>query len=773
MQKNNPRCGAPKSVARWTQALLQSCALAALGAICAMNPAQAQINPTPTITVDAFDENGERVVARVYRRTTDMRPIAAQNGFITIAAYGGYSEGTLFGDTLPITDTIPGRFCNADQVMPTPRGPGSFDGLYQNSANSRTLCIIAEESTGGAYVTTYGALQISGLSGRTEIARILSGSALNAAGHRLVFDRIETPTLPACASYELRERQFVFRWFGSIPAYDYYIPEPCEYDVVLRAIYRSVPDGPDTDGDGLPDANDNCPTTPNEWQRDADQDGLGDVCDSAYVYDSDLDGVDDAADNCPYRNNPAQEDLDGDGLGDLCDADIDGDKRVGPFVQGNQNGAKLPTAAQQFVFQNKGYRASDNCPRTYNPDQADSDGDNVGDACQADGDGDGVESALDNCPSHYNPDQADGDGNGVGDLCEDDADGDHVYTTPGRRFIDNCPTIYNTIQTDTDLDGLGDVCDSDIDNDGIENTADNCPFAPNPDQSDADGDGAGDVCEVPNDSDNDQIPFTEDNCPGAYNPDQRDTDGDGIGDACEADDDDDGVNDVRDNCPTVVNPLQEDMDMDGLGDACDADNDNDAVPDVDDNCPLIPNLSQDDADDDGIGDACDDDADNDGVSDALDNCPATPNPDQADSDGDGRGDACFLDTDTDGIEDSQDNCPEVPNSSQLDFDGDGTGDACDEDVDSDGVLGASDQCEFTDAGAVVDRDNGCSLEQSCPCGSPRGESEPWRNKARYLVCNVRAAKSLHNQGLITHREKARLLIDAAQNECGRREWPWR
>jgi len=59
---------------------------------------------------------------------------------------------------------------------------------------------------------------------------------------------------------------------------------------------------PDADGDGIPDAQDNCPNTPNPNQADLDGDGRGDVCD-----------------NCPNVPNPGQQDTDNDGMGDACD----------------------------------------------------------------------------------------------------------------------------------------------------------------------------------------------------------------------------------------------------------------------------------------------------------------------------------------------------------------------------------------------------------------------------------------------------------------------
>lgn len=87
--------------------------------------------------------------------------------------------------------------------------------------------------------------------------------------------------------------------------------------------------GPDTDGDGLSDSLDNCPTVANPAdlmldratpvQIDTDGDGAGDACD----VDDDGDGVDDTADGCQLTPNADGSDVDGDGRGDACDPSDD------------------------------------------------------------------------------------------------------------------------------------------------------------------------------------------------------------------------------------------------------------------------------------------------------------------------------------------------------------------------------------------------------------------------------------------------------------------
>lgn len=149
---------------------------------------------------------------------------------------------------------------------------------------------------------------------------------------------------------------------------------------------------PDFDEDGVPDDLDNCPEKFNPDQKDENENGIGDACESAINTDSDNDSIPDEIDNCPYNANTDQADADGDGKGDVCDT----------------------------------------CPN---------DKDN-------DSDGDGICGDIDNCPLLANPDQMDKDADGYGDVCDicpedpdNDSDGDGICAGSQTSIVLNTATI--------------------------------------------------------------------------------------------------------------------------------------------------------------------------------------------------------------------------------------------------------------------------------------------------------------------------------------------
>jgi len=112
---------------------------------------------------------------------------------------------------------------------------------------------------------------------------------------------------------------------------------------------------PDSDADGVPDKDDQCPGEIEDWM------GVIDGC--ADVSDMDGDGTPDDQDNCLSVTNPDQADWDNDGTGDMCD---DGDQD-GIY----DNIDQCRTEKENF----NNYQDTDGCPDT--PPPADTDGDGI------------------------------------------------------------------------------------------------------------------------------------------------------------------------------------------------------------------------------------------------------------------------------------------------------------------------------------------------------------------------------------------------------------
>ena len=158
--------------------------------------------------------------------------------------------------------------------------------------------------------------------------------------------------------------------------------------------------------------------------------------------DTDSDTIYDFLDNCPSTSNTNQSNIDGDLLGDVCDPDIDGDGTDNAFDAFPNDATESADNDADNIGDN-----SDNCINDANADQANLDGDALGDACDSDMDGDGVANVV-----------------------ELRFGGDETDNTDASVSQNNIVTFSETAPADSDLDGVPDDVEAMLGEDNTSST---------------------------------------------------------------------------------------------------------------------------------------------------------------------------------------------------------------------------------------------------------------------------------------------------------------
>ncbi|MDO9036941.1 MAG: thrombospondin type 3 repeat-containing protein, partial [Lutibacter sp.] len=237
---------------------------------------------------------------------------------------------------------------------------------------------------------------------------------------------------------------------------------------------------PDSDGDGVLNGNDNCPTVANADQADADGDGVGDVCDacintpngetvnasgcSQSQLDDDNDGVKNNVDTCP--NTPTGETVNVNGCSNgQLDDDNDGVQNSDDLCANtpieedvNNNGC----AQSQLDDDNDDVMNNvDTCPNTPTGETVNANGCSTS---QTDADGDGVKDNVDICANTPTGESVNANGCSQSQL-DDDNDG----------VMNNLDLCANTPTGQTINTNGCSQSQLDDDNDGVKNDKDLCP----------------------------------------------------------------------------------------------------------------------------------------------------------------------------------------------------------------------------------------------------------------------------------------------------------
>lgn len=217
----------------------------------------------------------------------------------------------------------------------------------------------------------------------------------------------------------------------TLTGYDFFsnLPEPIQRCVEAGINGNNPP--LDTDNDTVPDSRDNCPFVVNTDQANNDGDPEGDACDADDDNDGTLDTDEAACGSNPLNAASTCEVCDGadndlDGSVDEGFTNTDGDNQADCVdTDGDNDGISdndETTCGSNPLIAASTCEVCDGLDNDLNEgiDEGfpSNDNDGLADCVDPDDDNDFVLDAIDNCPFTYNPDQADFDLVGVGDACD-------------------------------------------------------------------------------------------------------------------------------------------------------------------------------------------------------------------------------------------------------------------------------------------------------------------------------------------------------------------
>ena len=234
----------------------------------------------------------------------------------------------------------------------------------------------------------------------------------------------------------------------------------CGYDQGQNPMYcYQKPKEQDSDNDGIPDEQDNCPNNYNPQQKDLDNDGIGNECDTRDDRDSDGDGIKNCDDQCPNDAETFNGYRDDDGCPDekpeeepstpestpptMSIKKIPENPVLGDRVRYEVEASDPSGIAVIKIFMNGAKKRTcfaASCDYTTRPIEEEPEvgalvvdvvgnlyvegfvpEEEIGDVLLlvgGDSDGDGISDLWDNCRDVPNPDQSDIDNDRVGDACD-------------------------------------------------------------------------------------------------------------------------------------------------------------------------------------------------------------------------------------------------------------------------------------------------------------------------------------------------------------------